>query len=113
MRVIQVFSQGPQGIQGPQGPQGIPGEISAPPFFVKADEYNTWYTTSSILISGSLRVQSNTDNLFLVKGSLGNPIFTVSQSGYVVIATQSVELNTPAPNGGMYFTSTNFFVGLD
>ena len=106
MRVIQVFSQGPQGIPGAPGQAG-------PPFFVKADEYNTWYTTSSILISSSLSVQSNTSNLFLVKGSAGNPIFSVTQSGYTIIATQSAELNTPAPNGGMYFTSTSFFVGLD
>ena len=106
MRVIQVFSQGPQGIPGPAGQSG-------PPFFVKADEYNTWYTTSSILISSSLSIQSSVNNLFLVKGSLGNPIFSVTQSGYVVIATQSVNLTNTAPNGGMYFTSTNFFVGLD
>ena len=106
MRVIQVFSQGPQGIPGPAGQSG-------PPFFVKADEYNTWFTTSSILISSSLRIQSDVDNLFLVKGSLGNPIFSVTQSGYVVIATQSANLTSTAPNGGMYFTSTNFFVGLD
>ena len=107
MRVIQVFSQGPQGMPG------TPGVLTSPPFFVKADEYNTWFTTSSILISSSLSVQSDVNNLFLVKGSLGNPIFTVSQSGYIVVATQSAELNTLAPNGGMYFTSTNFFVGLD
>ena len=107
MRVIQVFSQGPQGIPG------TPGVLTSPPFFVKADEYNTWYTTSSILISSSLSIQSSVNNLFLVKGSLGNPIFSVTQSGYVVIATQSAELNSTAPNGGMYFTSANFFVGLD
>jgi hypothetical protein len=29
------------------------------------------------------------------------------------VATQSVELTTPAPNGGIYFTSTAFWVGLD
>jgi hypothetical protein len=106
MRVIQVFSQGPQGIPGAPGQTGTP-------FFVKADEYNTWYTTSSILISSSLNIQSDTANLFLVKGSTGNPIFSVTQSGYAIIATQSAELTTSAPNGGMYFTSTNFFVGLD
>ena len=106
MRVIQVFSQGPQGIPG------LPGQ-SGPPFFVKTDEYNTWFTTSSILISSSLSIQSDTANLFLVKGSTGNAIFSVTQSGYAIIATQSAEPVTPAPNGGMYFTSTNFFVGLD
>lgn len=105
MRVIQVFSQGPQGIPGRPGREG--------PFFIKADEYNTWYTTSSILVSGSLQVQSNSDNLFLVKGSLGNAIFSVTQSGYVVMGTQSAELTGPAPYGGMYFTSNSFFIGLE
>lgn len=107
MRVIQVFSQGPQGIPG------TPGILTSPPFFVKADEYNTWFTTSSILISSSLQVQSDTDNLFLVKGSLGNTIFSVTQSGYIVIGTQSAELTNPAPVGGIYFTSRSFYVGLE
>jgi hypothetical protein len=29
------------------------------------------------------------------------------------VATQSVELTSSAPNGGIYFTSGSFFVGLD
>ena len=105
MRVIQVFSQGPQGIPGRDGREA--------PFFIKSDDYNTWYTTSSILVSSSLQVQSNSNNLFIVKGSLGNAIFSVTQSGYVVIGTQSAELANPAPYGGMYFTSNSFFVGLE
>jgi hypothetical protein len=31
----------------------------------------------------------------------------------ITVATQSIELTNPAPNGGIYFTSTAFFVGLD
>jgi hypothetical protein len=41
------------------------------------------------------------------------PVLTVSQSGVVVFATQSQELAGPAPNGGIYFTSASFFVGLE
>jgi hypothetical protein len=117
MRVIQVFSQGPQGIPGPIGPQGPQGpagsSTAAGPFFIKADQYNTWFTTSSILISSSLQIQSDEDNLLTVNNSTGSTIFTVTQSGYVVIATQSMLLTNPAPYGGIYFTSSSFFVGLE
>jgi hypothetical protein len=41
------------------------------------------------------------------------PVLTVSQSGVVVFSTQSQELAGLAPNGGIYFTSASFFVGLD
>ena len=41
------------------------------------------------------------------------PVLTVSQSGVVILATQSIELIGNAPNGGIYFTSSSLFVGLD
>jgi hypothetical protein len=41
------------------------------------------------------------------------PVLTVSQSGVVILATQSIELTGTAPNGGIYFTSSSLFVGLD
>lgn len=41
------------------------------------------------------------------------PVLTVSQSGVVIFSTQSQELTGPAPNGGIYFTSASFFVGLE
>jgi len=69
--------------------------------------------SGSAVITGSLTIKSDVNDIFLIKNFAGNNIFTVSQSGVVVLATQSVELNNPAPNGGMYFTSGSFFVGLD
>jgi hypothetical protein len=41
------------------------------------------------------------------------PVFTVSQSGVVILATQSINPIYPAPNGGIYFTSSSLYVGLD
>lgn len=66
------------------------------------------------IVSGSIMAQvDNTgDNIFLIKNG-AQTVFSVSQSGVVVIATQSIELTNPAPNGGIYFTSSSFFVGLD
>lgn len=62
----------------------------------------------------------NTGSLFDIYSDLFNvrslttqqPVLTVSQS-IVQIATHSIDPLGTAPNGGIYFTSTNFYVGLD
>lgn len=67
-------------------------------------------------VTGSIIVKAgntNTNSLFLIKNYTNTTVFSVSQSGIITLATQSIELNNPAPNGGMYFTSNSFFVGLD
>ena len=69
--------------------------------------------SGSAVITGSLEIRSDVNNIFLIKNFNNQPILTVSQSGVVVVATQSVELTGTAPNGGIYFTSGSFFVGLD
>ena len=80
---------------------------------------NTFLITSasknifSIDNTGGVSVSGSAQTLFLVKNAINNNIFAVSQSGVVIIATQSAELTSAAPNGGMYFTSSSFFVGLD
>lgn len=62
---------------------------------------------------GATTISGSADNMLQVKGSSDNNLLNVSQSGVIVVATQSQELTTPAPNGGIYFTSSSFFVGLD
>ena len=74
---------------------------------------NAFPYSGSAVITGSLTIKSDVNYIFLIKNFAGSNIFTVSQSGVVVLATQSVELSNPAPNGGMYFTSGSFFIGLD
>lgn len=78
-----------------------------------AQNANAFPYSGSAVITGSLTIKSDVNDIFLIKNFAGNNIFTVSQSGVVVLATQSVELSNPAPNGGMYFTSGSFFIGLD
>ena len=63
--------------------------------------------------SGAVTIQNNAADVFLIKNLNSDNILTVSQSGVITIATSSVELTGVAPNGGIYFTSTSFFVGLD
>ena len=73
----------------------------------------TFPFSGSAVITGSLEIKSNVNDIFLIKNFNNQPILTVSQSGIVIIATQSAELTSTAPNGGIYFTSGSFFVGLD
>jgi hypothetical protein len=72
----------------------------------------TFPFSGSAVITGSLEIKSNVNDIFIIKNFAGNNILTVSQSGVIVLATQSVELTGFAPNGGMYFTSGSFFIGL-
>ena len=51
-------------------------------------------------------------NIFIITNN-NIPVLTVSQSGVVIFSTQSQELAGFAPNGGIYFTSASFFVGLE
>lgn len=71
--------------------------------------------TSLFLINaqGAATIKSTAATIFLIQNQNNINVLTVSQSGVIVVATQSVELSNPAPNGGMYFTSNSFFVGLD
>jgi hypothetical protein len=75
--------------------------------------YNGFPFSGSAVITGSLTIKSDVNDVFIIKNFNNDPILTVSQSGVITVATQSVELTTPAPNGGIYFTSTAFWVGLD
>jgi hypothetical protein len=74
---------------------------------------NMFPFSGSAVITGSLEIISNVNNIFLIKNFNNHPILTVSQSGIIVLATQSMQLTSPAPNGAIYFTSESFFVGLD
>ena len=73
---------------------------------------NIFPFSGSAVITGSLEIISNVNNIFLIKNFNNQPVLTVSQSGIIVLATQSAQLTSPAPNGAIYFTSGSFFVGL-
>lgn len=70
----------------------------------------TYFSVSS---SGAVIVTGSASDLFLVKNANNQTLLRVSQSGVIVIATQSAAPTGIAPNGGIYFTSSSFFVGLD
>ena len=66
-----------------------------------------------LITTGSVSAQVDVKNdLFLIKSGSRN-LLTITQSGVIVLSTQSVELTGSAPVGGIYFTSSSFFVGLE
>lgn len=69
--------------------------------------------SGSVNIDGSVAITSSAQNIFLIKNANNHNVLTVSQSGVVVLATQSIELTSPAPVGGIYFTSSSLFIGLE
>lgn len=69
--------------------------------------------SGSAIITGSLEIKSNINDIFIIKNFNNQPILTVSQSGVLVLATQSMDPTGIAPNGGILFTSNSLFIGLD
>jgi hypothetical protein len=69
--------------------------------------------TGSLAVTGSVGITSTANDIFIIKNWNNQSLLTVSQSGVITVATQSLQLSNPAPNGGIYFTSTSFWVGLD
>jgi hypothetical protein len=69
----------------------------------------TPFRISTGSISASVDVGST---IFLITNN-DIPVFSVSQSGVIILATQSQELTGTAPVGGIYFTSSSLFIGLE
>ncbi len=69
----------------------------------------TPFRISTGSISASVNIGST---IFLITNN-NIPILTVSQSGIVILATQSIDPTGIAPNGAIYFTSSSLFIGLD
>lgn len=63
-----------------------------------------------------LKITSNTttitNDIFLVKNNLNETTFAISES-IIYFATQSTVLTSSTVAGGMYFTSSSFYVGLE
>lgn len=74
---------------------------------------NVFPFSGSAIITGSLEIKSDVNDIFLIKNFNNQPILAVSQSGVIVVATQSQDPTGTASNGAIYFTSTSFFIGLD
>ena len=78
-------------------------------FLVKSGSY----TPFSISNTGEVTISGSASTLLSVKNTNNTSILAVSQSGVIVLATSSVELFSSAPNGGIYFTSSSLYIGVD
>ena len=127
IQITQPITNVVEVLTGPIGPAGPPGSGSVVDisYIIKGNITASVTTGSQIFLinsssialftidyQGSTTITSNADTVFLIKNN-NSPIFSVSQSGIIVLATQSATLTSPAPNGGIYFTSSSFYVGLD
>lgn len=90
---------------------GLLYDISAS--FALTASYVLGQTIPNRIVSGSVTASVDTQNSVFLIQSASRQLFAVSESGVVVVATQSAELANPAPYGGIYFTSGSFFVGLE
>lgn len=83
-------------------------DISPNNLFLIKSGSNVYFNISS---SSNITLSSN---LFIIKNfTTQQPVLTVSQSGIVILATQSIDPTGTAPNGAIYFTSSSLFLGLD
>ena len=71
------------------------------------------FTLFNVSNTGTVTVSGSASNLFLIKSANNTNLLIVSQSGVVTLATSSFTLTGTAPNGGIYFTSSSFYVGID
>jgi hypothetical protein len=58
-----------------------------------------------------INVQPGTASFLLTSASI--QLLQVTNTGVLILPTQSAELTGSAPIGAMYFTSSSFFVGLE
>jgi len=68
---------------------------------------------NGFIINTNTIITSSAADIFLIKNAAGFNMLTVTQSGVVILSTQSAELTGIAPVGGIYFTSSSLFVGLE
>lgn len=83
--------------------------VSGDIFLIKSGSY----PILSLTEAGTLTVSGSASDLFLVKNAQSQVVMRVSQSGVVVMATQSIAPSGSAPNGAIAFTSNSLFIGLD
>lgn len=67
---------------------------------------------NGFIININTTITSSAPDIFLIKNAVGVNVLTVSQSGVIVMATQSTQLTDPAPAGGIYFTSNSMYIGI-
>jgi hypothetical protein len=141
VNVIEVATVGPQGPPGVSGPFVNSGSywiidsnlqltgslnttgsvlfistnssIVSNPAFATNDFFLVRNSITAFTINNGVQITSSANNPIQVLDANNNNLLQVSQSGMVILSTSSTTPSGTAPNGGILFTSTNFFVGLE
>jgi hypothetical protein len=94
--------------------EGVSTAISASYALTASYAMNSSVVSTPFRIStGSISASVNIGSTIFLITNNNVPVLTVSQSGIVILATQSIDPTGTAPNGAIYFTSSSFFLGLD
>jgi hypothetical protein len=70
-------------------------------------------SAGSFIASGHVTGSVTTGPSAFLLTSASYNLLEITKTGVLILATQSAVLSGSAPNGGIYFTSSSFFVGLD
>lgn len=87
--------------------------IVSNPAFASNDFFLVRNSITTFVINDGVQITSSANNPIQILGTNNNNLLQVSQSGLVIFSTSSTTPSGNAPNGGILFTSTNFFVGLE
>ncbi len=94
-----------------------PGQLRTGSFYDITASYAMNFNTDALvtnrIASGNVTgsVTTGTASFLLTRGT--QKLLEITDTGIAILATQSAELTGSAPNGGIYFTSSSFFVGLE
>ena len=80
--------------------------------FTGSDFFLVRNTTTTLKVNAGIQVSSSAQTPLQVFDQNNNSILNISQSGVVLFATQSAPPTGSAPNGAMWLTNTEFYVGL-
>jgi hypothetical protein len=83
------------------------------PLYSTNDFFLIRNTTTTLKVVNGIQISSSANVPFQVLDTNNNNLLQISQSKVVIFATSSVVLTEAAPNGGIYFTSSSFYIGLD
>jgi hypothetical protein len=87
--------------------------IVSNPAFATNDFFLIRNSITTFVINDGVQITSSAENPIQVLDTNNNNLLQVSQSGLIIFSTSSITPSGNAPNGGILFTSTNFFVGLE
>ena len=81
--------------------------------YISNDFFLIRNATTSLSVNSGVQITSSANIPLQVLDTNNNNLLQVSQSGLIIFSTSSTTPSGTAPNGGILFTSTNFFVGLE